>query len=149
MGFTTGKNQRANRLQKSRAAKSFYLKRFPKDDAFLETVCDMRYGFETVCPHCKKDTELVPHDTLQRKYLCVRCNGVVDPLEGTPFEGKKQNYGKLMYALMACYVTDGEVSPTFLAKVLEIPYPTAQLIKTDIVEHKISRKKRGSGRLRK
>jgi len=92
----------------------------------------MVYGLEPICEECNESTILYP-DKNKKTYSCVRCAYQFDPLEGTIFEKKKTEFGKIFYVLLMVVATQGNISTKKLAKELKMTYPSTQALKIEIM----------------
>lgn len=101
-----------------------FFARFPTDDACLEHVMEVRYGFRHICGSCGQDTTF--HKiTGRRAYVCARCGDHVYPCAGTIFEDSRTSLQMWFYAIYLFVVTRHGVSGKELERALGVTYKTA------------------------
>jgi transposase-like protein len=70
---------------------------YPSEDAFLDTLFEVRFGKKLTCPRCRQvGTFRRRHK--QKAYSCVSCGHDIYPLVGTIFEGSKTPFSTWLAA---------------------------------------------------
>lgn len=101
-----------------------FLKRFPDDNACLDHLMKLRYGFSLECPKCHK-TGRFSRLQSELAYSCPWCGHHVHPMQGTPFKRTHVPLHKWFYAIYLFTTTRHGVPAKELERQLGVSYPTA------------------------
>jgi len=100
---------------------------FPTDDACLNRIMEVRYGFKHVCGKCGVDASF--HKiTGRRAFACAACGDHVYPCAGTIFQDSRTPLQTWFYAIYLFIATRHGVSGKELQRTLGVTYKTAWLI---------------------
>ncbi len=103
--------------------KQFFAK-YPTDDACLDHVMGVRFGFRHVCQACGKEASF--HRIAARKaYSCAQCGDHVYPCAGTIFQDSRTSLQSWFYAIYLFVATRHGVSGKELERSLGVTYKTA------------------------
>jgi transposase-like protein len=103
---------------------SDFFKRFPDDDACLDHLMQIRYGFELDCPKCGKHGKF-SRITKQPAYQCAWCGHHIHPMAGTPFTRSSTPLQKWFYAMYLFTTSRHGVPAKELQRQLGVTYKTA------------------------
>jgi transposase-like protein len=103
---------------------SDFFKRFPDDDACLDHLMGMRYGFELDCPKCGKHGKF-SRIRKQPAYQCAWCGHHIHPMAGTPFHRSSTPLQKWFYAMYLFTTSRHGVPAKELQRQLGVTYKTA------------------------
>jgi len=120
-------------MKKNITVKEFFDK-FPNDEKCLEHIMDVRYGLESICPKCDKETRF-SRVSSQRAFACQWCGHHVYPCVGTPFERSSTSLVSWFYAIYLFTTTRSGVSAKELERQLGVTYKTAWRMAKKIRKH--------------
>jgi len=101
-----------------------FFKRFPNDDACLNHVMSVRFGFRHVCRKC--GVEATFHRIEGRKaFACAACGDHLYPCVGTIFQDSRTPLTVWFYAIYLFVTTRHGVSGKELQRTLGVTYKTA------------------------
>ncbi|MEJ2625034.1 MAG: IS1595 family transposase, partial [Pseudolabrys sp.] len=101
-----------------------FFARFPDDDACLNHIFEVRYGFRHVCRKC--GVEGTFHKLANRRaFSCSSCGDHVYPTAGTIFQDSRTPLQVWFYAIFLFVTTRHGVSGKELARTLGVTYKTA------------------------
>lgn len=101
-----------------------FFKRFPDDDACLEHLMQIRFGYELDCPKCKRRGKFSRIKKLPA-FQCAWCGHHIHPMVGTPFEKSRTPLQKWFYAMYLFTTTRHGVSAKELQRQLSVTYKCA------------------------
>jgi len=101
-----------------------FFKKFPSDESCLEHIMKVRYGLESKCPKCEKETKF-HRVSSQRAYVCQWCGWHTYPCVDTPFESSRTSLQLWFYAIYLFTVTRSGVSARELQRQLGVTYKCA------------------------
>lgn len=101
-----------------------FFKRFPDDDACLDHLMTIRYGFEIDCPKCGKHGKFSKIKKMPA-YQCAWCGHHIHPMAGTPFERSRTPLQKWFYAMYLFTTSRHGVPAKELQRQLGVTYKTA------------------------
>ncbi|MGD0634228.1 MAG: IS1595 family transposase [Beijerinckiaceae bacterium] len=97
---------------------------FPTDDACLNRIMEVRYGFKHICGKCGVDASF--HKiTGRRAFACAACGDHVYPCAGTIFQDSRTPLQTWFYAIYLFIATRHGVSGKELQRTLGVTYKTA------------------------
>lgn len=96
---------------------------FPDDDACLEHVFKVRFGFNAKCPRCGQSGAWRRHRV--HKHYFHGCGGILSPMAGVVFSRSRVPLQLWFYAMLHFANSAESVSSALLARQLEISGPTA------------------------
>lgn len=97
---------------------------FPDEDACLDFIFTQRYGHESECPSCLRESRF--YRVRGRKcYACMYCGHQVHPLAQTIFHKSSTPLLDWFYAMYLFSVSKNGVAATELARQLGVTYKTA------------------------
>jgi len=100
---------------------------FPTDDACLNRIMEVRYGFKHICGKCGVDASF--HKiTGRRAFACAACGDHVYPCAGTIFQDSRTPLQTWFYAIYLFIATRHGVSGKELQRTLGVTYKTARRI---------------------
>jgi len=101
-----------------------FFKRYPDEDTCLNHVMEVRYGLESKCAKCERDSTF--HKIAKRPaYACKFCGNHVYPMAGTPFESTRTPLQMWFYAIYLFTTTKHGVPAKELQRQLGVTYKTA------------------------
>jgi transposase len=110
-----------------------FFERFPDDDACLNHIMEVRYGFRHVCGKC--GVEGTFHKLANRRaFSCAHCGDHVYPTAGTIFEDTRTPLQVWFYSIYLFVTTRHGVSGKELERILGVTYKTAWRIGHQIRE---------------
>lgn len=101
-----------------------FFKRFPTDDACLDHLMKVRYGFRLECPKCEKEGNFSRISKV-KAYQCAFCGHHIHPMAGTPFERSRTPLQKWFYAMYLFTTSRHGVPAKELQRQLGVTYKTA------------------------
>ena len=107
---------------------------FPDDEACLNHLMDVRYGFEHKCRKCERDSKF-SRVSSQRAFACQFCGDHVYPCVGTPFESSRTSLQTWFYAMYLFATTSHGVSAKELQRQLGVTYKCAWRMGHEIRKH--------------
>lgn len=108
-----------------------FFKRFPDDDTCLRHLMEVRYGTDTACPKCERESQF--HKVKSRPvYECRHCGHQISPMAGTPFEKSRTPLQKWFYAMYLFTTSRHGVPAKELQRQLGVTYKTAWRIGHEI-----------------
>jgi len=111
-----------------------FFERFPSDEACLDHLMDIRYGFEHICRKCERDSKF-HRVSSQRAYACQFCGDHVYPCVGTPFEASRTSLQTWFYAIYLFTTSRNGVSAKELERQLGVTYKCAWRMGHEIRKH--------------
>ncbi len=111
-----------------------FFKQFPTDEACLDHIMKTRYGMESHCPKCERNTKW-SRVSSQRAYACQWCGHHVYPCVGTPFEASRTSLRLWFYAIYLFTQTRSGVSAKELQRQLGVTYKAAWRMGHEIRKH--------------
>lgn len=118
---------------KSQTVQQFF-KQFPDDNACLEHIMKVRYGLQSTCPKCEKETRF-SRVSSQRAYACQWCGHHLYPCVGTPFEASRTSLQLWFYAIYLFTQTRSGVSAKEIQRQLGVTYKAAWRMCHEIRKH--------------
>lgn len=109
-------------------------KQFPDNESCLNHIMQVRYGKESVCPKCERETKW-SRVRSQRAYACQWCGHHVYPCVGTPFERSRTSLQLWFYAIYLFTKTRSGVSAKELQRQLGVTYKAAWRMGHEIRQH--------------
>lgn len=106
---------------------------FKDDDACLNRIMEVRYGFRHVCRACGKDATFHRMQG-RRAFSCANCGDHLYPCAGTIFEDSRTSLQVWFYAIYLFVATRHGVSGKELQRTLGVTYKTAWRIGHQIRE---------------
>lgn len=101
-----------------------FFSEFPNDEACLNRVMQVRYGYRHVCGKCGVESTF--HKiTGRRAFACAACGDHVYPCAGTIFEDSRTPLQTWFYAIYLFIATRHGVSGKELQRTLGVTYKTA------------------------
>lgn len=101
-----------------------FMKRFPDDETCLRHLMEVRYGTDTVCSKCGRESEF--HKLKKRPvFECRHCGHQISPMAGTPFEKSRTPLQKWFYAMYLFTTSRHGVPAKELQRQLGVTYKTA------------------------
>tara|TARA_R110002167_G_scaffold68149_2_gene192594 strand:+ start:540 stop:1220 length:681 start_codon:yes stop_codon:yes gene_type:complete len=101
-----------------------FFQRFPDDDACLDHIMSVRYGFRHFCGKCGAESTF--HRIKGRPaYACSNCGAHVHPMAGTIFQDTRTPLQLWFYAIYLFVTTRHGVSGKELQRTLGVTYKTA------------------------
>lgn len=104
--------------------KQRFEKDFPDDDACLDQIMEMRYGRQSTCPKCQKDTKF-HRITGRKQYACQYCGYQIAPCAGTVFEKSPTPLKSWFYAMYLFTASRHGVPAKELERHLGVTYKCA------------------------
>ena len=101
-----------------------FLEQFPTDDACLDHIMRVRFGFNCKCPKCEQDTKFY-RVRAERSYACQRCGWHVFPCAGTPFQDSRTKLTLWFYAIYLFSTSRHGVPAMELKRQLGVTYKCA------------------------
>lgn len=111
-----------------------FLKKYPSDEACLDHVMQTRYGMESQCPKCERNTKW-SRVSSQRAYACQWCGHHVYPCVGTPFEASRTSLQLWFYAIYLFTNSRHGVPAKELQRQLGVTYKCAWRMGHEIRKH--------------
>ena len=108
---------------KSPTIQEFY-RRFPDDDACLDHLMETRYGMESDCPKCERETKWY-RVRKEPSYACEWCGWHIHPMAGTPFERTRTPLQMWFHVMFMFTTTRNGVSGKEIQRQLGVTYKTA------------------------
>ena len=118
---------------KTQTVRDFF-KQFPDDQTCLEHIMKVRFGLESECSKCGKQTKF-SRVASQRAYACQWCGNHFYPCVGTPFEDSRTPLQLWFYAIYLFAQTRSGVSAKELQRQLGVTYKCAWRMGHEIRKH--------------
>ncbi len=118
---------------KPRTIQEFF-KQFPNNETCLDHVMEARYGMESKCPSCERQTKWT-RITERRSYACQWCGHHLYPCVGTPFEASRTQLQLWFYAIYLFTQSRSGVSGKELQRQLGVTYKCAYRMGMQIRKH--------------
>ncbi len=120
-------------IMKTQTIQQFF-QQFPSDDVCLDHIMSIRYGMESHCSKCERDTKWSRVKS-QRAYACQWCGHHVYPCVGTPYEKSRTSLQLWFYAIYLFTNTRSGVSAKELQRQLGVTYKCAWRMGHEIRKH--------------
>ena len=118
---------------KTQTVRDFF-KQFPNDHACLEYIMKVRFGLESECSKCGKQTNF-SRVASQRAYVCQWCGNHFYPCVGTPFVDSRTPLQFWFYAIYLFAQNRSGVSAKELQRQLGVTYKCAWRMGHEIRKH--------------
>lgn len=107
-------------------------KKYPSEDACLDTIFQRRYGHVTTCPKCAVVNTKFYKVSGRKCYACMHCGYQLHPLSQTIFHKSSTPLRSWLYAIYLFSVAKNGVSAKELERHLGVTYKTAHRMATQI-----------------
>lgn len=110
-------------MDKKFSIKQFH-ERFPDNDACMEEIKQLRFGYELACPKCKKYNKFY-RVSGRSAYACAYCGFHIYPLKGSVFDHSSTELKFWFYTIYLMAQTRAGISAKQLERELGVTYKTA------------------------